>query len=56
MCNIIKNCNICSSSSINVAKKPKLRNIIPEEPHFRYQADLWEFDKNLKIYFIINML
>ena len=48
MSNVIKNCSIFSSSSINVAKKPKLNHIIPEGPIFRYHADLWEFDKNLK--------
>ena len=56
MINVIKNCSLCTSINHNIAKKPKMKHIIPEGPHFRYQAGLWEFDESIKNKFHYNYL
>ena len=47
MANVIKNCSKCSILKHNISEKPPMKHIIPEGPHYRYQADLWELDKNI---------
>ena len=47
MANVIKNCTKCSILKHNISEKPPMKHITPEGPHYRYQADLWELDKNI---------
>ena len=45
--NVIKNHTKCVTLPRNFAEKSIMKHIIPEGPHFHYQADLWElFKKN----------
>ena len=47
MYNVIKNCSKCATMTKNISEKPIMRHIIPDGPHFRYQADIWEFSRKI---------
>jgi len=51
MITVIKNCSICAKLTRDISEKPEMKHIIPEGPHFRYQADLWELSNNNKYNF-----
>lgn len=47
MKSVIYNCITCVKLNKSISNKPKMLHIIPEGPHYRYQADLWELNKDI---------
>ena len=51
--NYIKLCLVCCPKKIHKKIKMPIKQIIDEGPNYRYQADIWYLDKELKK--ILNM-
>ena len=43
----IKDCNFCAAITRNICERPKMKHIIANGPHYIYQADIWEIDKEI---------
>ena len=51
--NFMKSCPICHPQRIHKKINMPIKQIIDEGPHYRYQADIWYLDKEIKQ--ILNM-